>query len=60
MVLVKKQKKLSNIGVSSFSDLQNIKLGKACEIFGKHGQNLYDLCRGKDSRPVEIIESVKV
>ncbi len=49
----KTEKKLSNIGVSSFSDLQNIKLEKLVEIFGKHGQNLYDLCRGKDSRPVE-------
>ena len=49
----KTEKKLSDIKVQNFSDLQKVKIEKLIKIFGKHGESLYNLCRGKDSRPVE-------
>ena len=47
------KKKLLEIGVKYFSDLQEIKIDKLIKVFGKYGENLYELCRGKDDRPVE-------
>ena len=49
----KTEKKLLEIGVKYFSDLQEIKIDKLIKVFGKYGENLYELCRGKDDRPVE-------
>ncbi|MEC8170388.1 MAG: DNA polymerase IV, partial [Pseudomonadota bacterium] len=49
----KTEKKLLDIGVKYFSDLQKIKMNELIKVFGKYGENLYELCRGKDDRQVE-------
>ena len=33
--------------MEKYSNISNLK------VFGKYGENLYELCRGKDDRPVE-------
>ena len=48
----KTEKKLLDIGVKYFSDLQKIKMHELIKVFGKYGENLYELCRGRDNRQV--------
>ena len=49
----KTEKKLLDVGVKYFSDLQKIDINELIRIFGKHGEHLYELCRGRDDRQVE-------
>lgn len=49
----KTEKKLLNIGIKTFSDLQKLEIKKLINIFGKYGEQLYYLCRGIDKKPVE-------
>jgi DNA polymerase IV len=44
---------LTNLGVRTCGDLQRYTRFQLFEEFGKFGPELYDLCRGADSRPVE-------
>ncbi len=45
--------KLRNMGINTCKDLQQYKRVKLIEIFGKHGNELYDLSRGIDHRQVK-------
>lgn len=45
---------LSRLGVVTCGDLQAFSLVTLVEQFGGFGQRLYDLCRGRDERPVRV------
>jgi len=47
------EQKLQQLGVKNCGQLQRFSRPELAEHFGKFGMELYDLCRGKDDRPVE-------
>ena len=47
------EQKLERLGAATCGDLQRFSRGALCEQFGKFGLELYDQCRGFDTRPVE-------
>jgi DNA polymerase IV len=49
----KSAEQLAKLGVRTCGDLQRYTRFQLFEEFGKFGPELYDLCRGIDSRPVE-------
>ncbi len=49
----KTEKKLEELHVRTCGELQRFSRPELIERFGKFGQELYDLCRGIDDRPVE-------
>jgi DNA polymerase-4 len=49
----KSAERLAKLGVRTCGDLQRYSRFQLFEEFGKFGPELYDLCRGIDSRPVE-------
>jgi DNA polymerase IV len=47
------EEKLARAGVTTCGEMQRLSRSELHELFGKFGGELYDLCRGKDDRPVE-------
>jgi DNA polymerase-4 len=47
------EQKMAQLGVTTCADLQRFSRAELCEHFGKFGLELYDQCRGIDSRAVE-------
>jgi DNA polymerase-4 len=47
------EQKLSQAGVTTCGEMQNLSRSQLRELFGKFGSELYDLCRGLDERTVE-------
>ena len=45
--------KMHQLGVKTCGDLQSLSRAELAGHFGKFGLELFDLCRGKDERPVE-------
>lgn len=45
--------RLSSLGIETCGQMQALDRFRLQEIFGRFGQELYDLCRGIDHRPVE-------
>lgn len=45
--------KLRRMGIETCADLRRFSVFELCDRFGSFGQRLYDLCRGKDERPVK-------
>ncbi|HEY5813422.1 MAG TPA: DNA polymerase IV [Terrimicrobiaceae bacterium] len=45
--------RFASIGINSCGDLQKYSLTEIVENLGRWGRELYDLCRGRDDRPVE-------
>ena len=44
--------KMHRMGLNTCADLQNLSILDLTKHFGKFGARLFDLCRGKDDRPV--------
>ena len=44
--------KMAKIGLKTCGDLQKLSINELCSHFGSFGNHLYDICRGKDDRPV--------
>tara|TARA_B100000315_G_scaffold37340_1_gene31943 strand:- start:19980 stop:21047 length:1068 start_codon:yes stop_codon:yes gene_type:complete len=44
--------KMAIIGLKRCGDLQKLSINDLCSHFGSFGIHLYDICRGKDDRPV--------
>ena len=44
--------KMAKIGLKTCGDLQKLSINDLCSHFGSFGIHLYDICRGKDDRPV--------
>jgi DNA polymerase-4 len=44
--------KMAKIGLKTCGDLQKLSINDLCSHFGSFGNHLYDICRGKDDRPV--------
>src|SRR5690606_32539060 len=44
--------RLEEQGVTTCEDLQRYSIYELCQHYGQFGQRLFDLCRGKDDRPV--------
>jgi len=53
------EKRLNNMGIRTIDDLKKVSRDKLKNIFGKHGENLYDLARGIDESPVVPRRPVK-
>ena len=49
----KTESKLEQLGVRTCGELQRFSRPELVELFGKFGNELFDLCRGIDDRPVE-------
>ena len=49
----KTEKKLQDLGVRTCGELQRFSRAELVDLFGKFGNELFDLCRGIDDRPVE-------
>ena len=49
----KTERKLEELGVKTCVELQRFSRAELVDLFGKFGLELYDLCRGRDDRPVE-------
>ena len=49
----KTERKLEELGVKTCGELQRFSRPQLVDLFGKFGIELYDLCRGRDQRPVE-------
>ena len=49
----KMERKLEELGVKTCLELQRFSRAELVDLFGKFGLELYDLCRGRDDRPVE-------
>lgn len=47
--------KMKKLGISTGADLKQLDLSKMIKLFGKGGEFFYNICRGVDRRPVEII-----
>ncbi len=45
--------RLDDLGISICGQLQQLPLFELQRLFGRFGSELYDLCRGRDDRPVE-------
>ena len=46
------EKALGELGVATIADLRAVELEVLRQRFGRHGQGLYNYCRGVDERPV--------
>jgi len=51
--------KLTGMGIHTCGDLQQYSLVELDRCFGRFGQRLHELCRGRDSRPVRPHREVK-
>ncbi len=49
----KSAERFAEQGIHTCADLQQLKLGDLMARHGKWGRELYELCRGRDDRPVE-------
>jgi len=47
--------KMKKLGIKKGSDLRQLELPKMIKLFGKGGEFFYNICRGIDRRPVEVI-----
>lgn len=47
-------KKLHEMGIKKCLDLQSFRRNEMLHLFGKFGNTLYDFCRGKDDRELEL------
>jgi DNA polymerase-4 len=45
--------RFASLGINTCGDLQSLSLTEMVSRFGRWGRQLYDLCRGRDDRPVE-------
>ena len=45
--------RLSALGIETCGDMQRLSAAELVTLFGRWGRELYDLCRGRDERPVE-------
>lgn len=55
----KTAQRLNNMGVYSCGDLQTFTLGALIAKFGRFGNRLYELCRGRDERSVSTTSTRK-
>lgn len=46
------EEKMAKLGLKTCGDLQKKSLNDLCSHFGSFGNHLYDICRGRDDRPV--------
>jgi len=55
----KAQKALEAMGIRTIGDLAGVGRGELSERFGRYGEHLHDLARGRDESPVQPGEGVK-
>jgi len=53
------EEKLNDMGIQTIGDLKEISRNRLKRVFGKQGENLYELARGIDESPVEPYHPVK-
>jgi len=51
--------KMHNLGIHKGKDLKKWELPDLVRNFGKTGKFYYDICRGIDERPVEVVSERK-